>query len=230
MSKQRQKKSTSRKRKLNLYEFLQTLPDCRRGQGRMHALATVFLIMIMAIMSGCTGQRATGDFVQRHHKELLKLFKQKQNRLPSRQTISRVIQHTDFEKLSALFSAWVMSHKELVHGSWVAIDGKAIGGTLQGTGTSYQQFTSLVSFFSHARKEVIAQGKVHMKSNEIPLVQQLLAELDLKGYVLTLDALHCQKATTKAIVESKNDYVIGVKENQSTLLKTLKKRAKKQRL
>lgn len=113
-------------------------------------------------------------------------------------------------------------------GSWVAIDGKAIGGTLQGASTSYQHFTSLVSFFSHTQKEVIAQGKVNAKSNEIPLVRQLLKNLDLENRVLTLDALHCQKDTTKAIVESGNDYVIGVKENQPTLLKTLKKREKRQ--
>jgi hypothetical protein len=228
MSKQRQRKPVSHAHKPNLYELLQTLPDRRRGQGKMHALAPIFLIMIMAILSGCIGQRATGDFVQRHRKALLKLFKQKQHRLPSRQTISRVIQQTDFDVLSALFSSWVMSHKELVQGSWIAIDGKAIGGTLQGAGTSYQQFTSLVSFFSHTRKEVVAQGRVHTKSNEIPLVQQLLEELDLEACVFTLDALHCQKATTKAIMKSKNDYVIGVKENQPTLLKTLKKRAARQ--
>ena len=57
-------------------------------------------------------------------------------------------------------------------------------------------------------------------------MQQLIKELDLEGIVFTIDALHCQKETTKTIIDNNNDYVIGVKGNQKKLHETLKKTLK----
>jgi hypothetical protein len=177
----------------------------------------------MAMMSGCIGQRPTADFVKKHRKELVKTLKPKRNRLPSLQTIARVMQHADYASLCTLFRTWAASHGNRTEKEWIALDGKAIGGTVMDPHNAYQTYTNLVSAFSTNRRQVLAQGKVETKDNEISLVKQLIQELDLKGVVFTMDALHCQKRTTKAIIESKNDYVIGVKENQPTLLKTLKK-------
>jgi predicted transposase YbfD/YdcC len=80
-----------------------------------------------------------------------------------------------------------------------------------------------VSVFAQKTKQVLAQGKVGNKTNEIPLVAQLAKQLGLSGLVLTADALHAQKQTVKAIIESGNDYVIGVKGNQQKLYSGLKK-------
>lgn len=191
----------------------------------MHPLAMVLLIMTMAIMSGCLGQRATGDFVKKNEKALRKVFKPNKDRLPSYQTIARVMQNTDFDALSKVFMVWSQSlpGKKI---RWIALDGKAIGGTVKDPHDHYQQFTHLVSAFASERFCVLAQGKTAVKHNEIPLVKQLIRELALEGVVFTADALHCQKDTIKAIIQSKNDYVIGVKGNQPKLLSQLKKTAK----
>jgi len=217
--KQQQKKP----RVQNLYERLGELPDPRRGQGRMHPLPMILTIVIMATMSGCSGQRATGDFVAKHANELRKIFKPKHNRLPSYQTIARVMQHTDFSALSRLFTSWASTLLEERTTDWIALDGKAIGGTVKNPHDAYQSFTHLVTAFSTKRNLVLTQGKVENKSHEIALAKTLLQQLDLTNAVFTLDALHAQKDTVKAIIHSGNDYVIGIKNNQKKVLDTLKK-------
>jgi predicted transposase YbfD/YdcC len=56
--------------------------------------------------------------------------------------------------------------------------------------------------------------KTASKSNEIPLVQEMMEEFPLQDMIITLDALHCQTKTLKAIKDSGNDYVVQVKDNQ----------------
>jgi len=213
-----------------LPEFLETVPDFRRGQGRMHRLSTILLLIIMAAMSGCSGQRPVGDFVNRHHDELAKLLQPKNNKLPSYQTIARVMQKLDYGQFAAVFFSWAKTIITIDAKEWMALDGKAIRGTTTNAGSAKQAFTNLVSLFSVRTKQVLTQGKVASKTNEIPLVTQLVEQLGMTGLVLTLDALHCQKNTVETIIASGNDYVIGVKNNQKKLARALKKTAGPARL
>ena len=208
----------------NLFRLLSDLEDFRRGQGRMHPLPIVLLIFIMAAMSGFNGFRPTGDFIEKHKQELIKLFQPKNNRLPSFQTIARILENIDFDKLTNIFHRWASSRVIIGKSEWCSLDGKAIGGTVKNPHNRHQQFTSLVSVFASKQKQVLATGKVELgKKSEIETVKQLIEMLDLKGAVFSLDALHCQKDTVKTIVKSKNHYVIGVKGNQKKLHNRVKK-------
>ena len=208
----------------NLLQLLSDLEDFRRGQGRMHPLSMALLIFIMATMSGFNGFRPTGDFIKKHKKELIKLFKPKNDRLPSFQTIARILENIDFDELTEIFYRWASSRVVIKKSEWCSLDGKAIGGTVKNPHDSHQQFTSLVSAFASKQKQVLATGKVVSgKKSEIETVKQLIEMLDLKGVVFSLDALHCQKDTVKTIVKSKNHYVIGVKGNQKKLHSKVKK-------
>ncbi len=208
----------------NLFLLLSDVKDFRRGQGRMHPLPMVLLIFIMAAMSGFNGFRPTGDFIKKHKRELIKLFKPKNNHLPSFQTIARILENIDFDELTEVFYCWANSRIKIKKSEWCSLDGKAIGGTVKNPHNRHQQFTSLVSVFVSKQKQVLAVGKVELgKKNEIETVKQLIEMLDLKEAVFSLDALHCQKNTVKTIVESENHYVIGVKGNQKKLHDTVKK-------
>jgi len=208
----------------NLFLLLFDLEDFRRGQGKMHALPTVLMIFIMAAMSGFNGFRPAGDFIKKHKQELIKLFKPKNDRLPSFQTIARILENIDFDKLTDIFYRWASSRVVIKKSEWCSIDGKAIGGTVKNPHNRHQRFTSLVSVFASKQKQVLAAGKVELgKKSEIETVKQLIEMLDLKGVIFSLDALHCQKDTVKTIVKSKNHYVIGVKGNQKNLHNKVKK-------
>jgi predicted transposase YbfD/YdcC len=67
----------------------------------------------------------------------------------------------------------------------------------------------------------LGQITVDGKSNEIPAVQELLDVLNLKGAVVTADAMHCQKKTAKKIIEKEADYILQVKGNQKGLFETI---------
>lgn len=208
----------------NLFLLLSDLEDFRRGQGRMHTLPMVLTIFIMAAMSGFNGFRPTGDFIAKHKQELLKLFKPKNDRLPSFQTIARILENIDFDKLTNIFQRWASSRVVIKKSEWFSLDGKAIGGTVKNPHSHHQQFTSLVSVFASKQKQVLATGKVELgKKSEIETVKRLIKMLDLKGAIFSLDALHCQKDTVKTIAKSKNHYVIGVKGNQKKLHNRIKK-------
>lgn len=208
----------------NLFQLLSDLEDFRRSQGRMHPLPMVLLIFIMATMSGFNGFRPTGDFIERHKQELIKLFKPKNGRLPSFQTIARILENIDFDKLTSIFYHWTSPRIVIKKSEWCSLDGKAIGGTVKNPHGYNQRFTSLVSVFVSKQKQVLATGKVELgKKSEIETVKQLIKMLDLKGVIFSLDALHCQKNTVKTIVKSKNHYVISVKGNQKKLHNQIKK-------
>lgn len=211
----------------NLYIIFKEITDFRRKQGRIHDLPQILLIITMAIMSGYNGMRATGDFIEKHKEELIELFKLRRNRLPSFQTIARVISNISFEELTKAFSKWAKRYVKVDEKDYLSIDGKAIGGTVTNPHNKFQEYSNLVSVFSNKRKQVIIHDKVKGKESEIPIVKSLIKELDLEGVVFTLDALHCQKDTVKTIIESGNDYIIGVKGNQKKLKTQIKENIEK---
>ncbi len=172
--KKQNKKAKKQKLPKILPEFLNQMTDFRRGQGKMHNLTHILLIVIMSIMSGYIGQRPTADFVKKNKLALIKTLKPKNNKLPSYQTIARVMQNLDYDKFTKVFFEWTKTVVPIKEKEWASMDGKAIAGTLANSGTPMQTFTNLVSLFSSKSKQVITQGKVKNKTNEIPLVAELI--------------------------------------------------------
>lgn len=79
-------------------------------------------------------------------------------------------------------------------GEWLAIDGKSLKNTVSHHDQAEPNFISFVSLFSQERGVVVGiQEMENKKESEITVVRTLLESLNLKGYVLSLDALHCQK-------------------------------------
>jgi len=196
----------------NLREELKTLKDKRRGQAQQHKIDVVLMITIMATMSGYQGYRAIGDFAQRYKKQIVKYLELEKDRVPAYATVRRVVQEVDSKKFGDIFTKWMKHYMKKSNSQWIAVDGKAIKGTKQKE--EDKKLAHLVSFFASDSKEILIARKTADKSNEIPLVQEMMKEFPLKDMIITLDALHCQTKTLKAIKDSGNDYVIQVKENQ----------------
>jgi len=196
----------------NLRNELKTLKDKRRGQGQMHKIDVVLMITIMATMSGYQGYRAIGDFAQRYKDEIVIYLELEKGKVPSFLTVRRVLMEINHKKFGDIFTQWMKHYMKKSSSQWVSVDGKAIKGTKQKE--EDKKLAHLVSFFTSDSKEILIARKTASKSNEIPLVQEMMEEFPLQDLVITLDALHCQSKTLKAIKNSGNDYVVQVKDNQ----------------
>ena len=180
--------------KNNLIKKLSEIKDPRRSEGRRHNLVFILLIVIMATMSGYHGYRAIGDFITRNKNDLRKYFKPNHSRLPSFDTVRRVMKGIDFQNFAMVFFEWSKDYTEIELGDWFNIDGKAIKGTFNITDIGRQHFINLVSIFAEKTGTVLSVGKIeNSKESEIPMVRELIEKLDIKGVVFTIDALHCQK-------------------------------------
>jgi len=195
-----------------LPEELKQIKDKRRGAGQRHSIDVVLMITIMATMSGYKGYRAIGDFAKRYKEELIEYLGIEKKRLPTFATTRRVLMEIDHQEFSDVFEKWMSHYLKKEKKQWVSIDGKAIKGTKQKE--EDKKLAHLVSFFSSDSKEVLITRKTATKSNEIPLVQEMLESFPLKDMIITLDALHCQTKTAKKIKESGNEYVLQVKKTK----------------
>jgi predicted transposase YbfD/YdcC len=75
----------------------------------------------------------------------------------------------------------------------------------------------MVSAWSASNRLVLGQEVTEEKSNEITAIPRLLALLELKGCIVSIDAMGCQRDIAKQIVDQGGDYVLGLKGNQGTL-------------
>jgi len=105
----------------------------------------------------------------------------------------------DFQEFTQIYKNWIAHHvprqPESAGAHWMSVDGK----TLRGTLSQEADYVHLVSIFSSFDKVVFDTGKVDRKSNEIPLVQRMIAESGLKEVIFMMDALHCQKKRPRSL-------------------------------
>lgn len=209
---------------MTLYETFLTIPDKRNPSGLRYDLGLILSIVLLATISGYIGARAVEDFVSKNKQDLRKYFQVTRKSLPSRKTIFKVIKSISFKDLMIAFSLWSNEYAAISDKEWIAADGKAIRGTVVNPKSQYQNFVSMISLFSHKRKQVItSKAVIGKKESELKSFQEMLEELEIENAIFTIDALHCQKKTLSKIKESNNDYVVGVKTNQPKLLKAIKK-------
>jgi len=112
----------------------------------------------------------------------------------------------------------VKSVFELSSGSLVNIDGKQLRGSRsKKEGHDGKEGLRIVSAWAVENSLALGQVKTEEKSNEITAIPQLLRVLELKGCIVTIDAMGCQKEIVKQLREQEADYCISLKGNQGTL-------------
>jgi predicted transposase YbfD/YdcC len=116
-------------------------------------------------------------------------------------------------ELKKSFLEWVRSIEKKTQGEIVSIDGK----TLCGSRDAKTKAIHMVSAWGNANQLVLGQVKTDEKSNEITAIPTLLDLLELKGCIVTIDAMGCQKDITEKIIEGEAQYVFGLKGNQESL-------------
>lgn len=200
---------------LSVAKHFARLRDPRRNHCKRHLLMDIIVIALCAMICGANDWQQIAAFAQRRH-DWLKTFLALPNGIPSHDTLERVFDRLDPQAFLACFQRWV---EALAHGlglKQVAIDGK----TMRHSGNAAKKLRPLhiVSAWATECHLTLGQVAVDDKSNEITAIPQLLALLDIRGALVTIDAMGCQKAIAKKIVAGGGDYVLSVKANQPNLL------------
>lgn len=197
------------------------LPDPRRAQGKRHQLADMIVIAVCAVVCAADSWADVADF-GRAKLKWFQTFLDLPHGIPCQDTFERVFARLDPEAFEACFQAWTKALAGSSAGQLVAIDGKKIRRSFAHAWNS-STATHLVSAFVGANATVFAQLAVQVKENEILAIPKLLALLDLRQAVVTIDAIGCQTARAGQILAAQADYVLAVKDNQPTLAHQLAK-------
>jgi len=194
-------------------ELFSSLPDPRVERTRRHKLIDILVITIAAVLSGCDDWNEI-ELYGNSKKEWLKTFLELPEGIPSHDTFNRVFAMLDPEALQNRFLSWVQSVAAVSEGQIISIDGKRLCGSGKDGSKS---IIHMVSAWSSANNLVLAQTKVEDKTNEITAIPQLLDILLIKGCIITIDAMGCQKEIAAKIIDKQADYILAVKNNQEHL-------------
>jgi predicted transposase YbfD/YdcC len=193
--------------------YFRKLRDPRVQGRKRHLLLDLIVISICGVICGCNDWQEIATFA-RVRQDWFQRFLKLPAGAPSHDTLERVFDRLDPEQFQACFRDWMNALQDALGLSTIAIDGK----TLRGSGVGGRQTLHLVSAWATANCLSLGQIAVDEKSNEIAAIPKLLELLDLKGALVTIDAMGCQKAIAAKIIDRNGDYILTVKENQEHLL------------
>ena len=194
-----------------LKDCLMLIIDPRVDRTRMHNLGDILVIAVCCMLCGGESFYDMEDFGLAKE-AWFRTFLDLPNGIPSHDTFNRVFAALDPAKFNACFLKWTQGLRSTVAGDIVSLDGKALRRAAGDAGIPF-----IVNAWSSANGLVLGQVKVADKSNEITAVPELLDALLLKGCIVTLDAMGCQRKAAAKIVGAGADYVISLKGNQGTL-------------
>ena len=194
-----------------LKERFSALEDPRTGRAKRHNLIDVVVIAICAVICGADSW-VDVEMFGKSKKDWLSRLLDLPNGIPSHDTFGRVFARLDSAQFERCFKEWVDTVNEVMEGQVVAIDGKTVRGSRDGT--AGKSAIHLVSAWASANQLILGQVKVVDHSNEITAIPELLNALDVSGCTVTIDAMGCQKEIAKAITEKGADYILALKQNQ----------------
>jgi hypothetical protein len=197
-----------------LQDAFADLSDPRMNRTKEHHLLDIVAIALCAVICGADSWVAVEEF-GKAKQAWLRTFLVLPSGIPSHDTFGRVFAALDADEFQQGFVRWIRAVWPASGGEVIAVDGNPLRGSHDhGIGKAAIHLVS--AWAGHARL-VLAQCKVDDKSNEIMAIPEVLRLLDLKGCTVTVDAMGCQTAIAKQIVQQGGQYVLAVKENQAQL-------------
>lgn len=195
-------------------KYFAAMEDYRKQGYVKHKMINIIAISIAAVICGAEDWYDIEDYGKEKY-EWLKTFLDLSEGVPSHDTYNRFFSFANPQALERCFEDWINAIANLSEGRIISIDGKTLRGS---KGTGRDNFIHMVSAWCNANNMVLAQQKVDDKSNEITAIPVLLELLVLKGCIITIDAMGCQKEIAEKIADKEADYILAVKGNQKFLL------------
>jgi predicted transposase YbfD/YdcC len=198
----------------------QELEDPRSTINQRHPLVSVIVIALLAVLAGASGPTAIARWAALKEEFLLGVL-DLPNGLPRKDVFRRVLMTLKPAAFQACFGGWLQSLRTEaaaetgVEQPVLAVDGK----TLRRSHDRDKGLGALHSVSVWASEYGLSLGQVACaeKSNEITAIPELLRLVDIKGAIITIDAMGTQKAIAGQIVEGGADYVLALKGNQEAL-------------
>jgi predicted transposase YbfD/YdcC len=196
------------------------LEDPRSTINRQHPLVSVVVIALMAVLAGASGPTAIADWAELKRGALLGAL-DLPNGIPRKDVFRRVLMALQPGAFQACFAGWLRSLRASAEAATgvqqpvLAVDGK----TARRSHDRKNGLGALHSVSVWASEFGLSLGQVACaeKSNEITAIPELLRLVDIKGAIITIDAMGTQKAIAAQIIEGEADYVLALKGNQETL-------------
>jgi predicted transposase YbfD/YdcC len=198
---------------LGFLDQMRVVPDHRIAGMVTYPLNEILLATLAGVVCGADDwegveEVATGGL------NWLRGFLPFANGIPTAQTLRKVFRLLDAQALERGFAAWAASMRAAAR-AVIAIDGKTLRGSK--TSSDGKGALHLVSAYATEAGLVLAQCAVDGKSNEITAIPELLDMLNLKGAIVSIDAMGTQKEIAQRIVDKGADYVLALKGNQPSL-------------
>lgn len=191
-----------------------------------YPLEEIILIAFLAVLGNASNWAEMERF-GRHKERWLKKFITLKNGTPSHDTFRRVFSLIDTKQLQDVTIAFLLKNLHEIKRALnikddgyrqICVDGKE----QRGTGRKYQcedkvRNLQTLHVYDASNALCLYSQAISEKTNEIPVAQDILKEMNLKDCIVSFDALHMQKDTVAIIRDQKGHYIGGLKGNQSNL-------------
>lgn len=196
----------------NPLPYLADLPDPRRETcNKLHALQDIVMITLCATLCGYDDWVSIEDFAC-ENEAWFRQFLPLVNGIPSHDTLSKVMGRIERTAFASALAQWMQDSLPALDPRHIALDGKTLRGSRQNGKAIH-----LMSAFAAEARLVLAQHEVDGKGNEITALPELMKQVDLRGAVVSIDAIGCQKEVAAQLVKGKADYVLALKQNHPNL-------------
>lgn len=195
-------------------DYFSSLTDPRVERTREHRLEDILFIAIASIICGAESWNEMEAF-GKAKEAWLRTFLVLPGGIPSHDTFNRLFSALNPQELERCFMDWTRSVADLCENEVIAIDGKSMRGTRSSVN---KNIVHMVSAWAGKNHIVLGQTKVEEKSNEITAIPKLLDLLVLKGCIVTIDAMGCQRDIATKIIGKQANYLLALKGNQGNLL------------
>ena len=203
---------TPPKEEVNFLDTFEKIEDPRSSKNQLYTVSEILLVTLCAVICGAEGWRDVESYGKSKINHL-RQYLDYNNGVPSDDTVRRFYRNIDPSAFEKLFREWVSNLAKKVDSKVIAIDGKSSRHSFDGDGNMLH----MISAFATEARIVLGQEKISDKSNEITAIPKMLDWLDVKGHIVTIDAMGCQYGIANQIVKKDGDYIFALKGNQGSL-------------
>ncbi len=206
------KLKTDASKNSDFLDNFQNIEDPRSERNKLYPVSEILFMALLAVICGAEGWQDIENY-GKAKLQYLRGFLDYANGVPSDDTFRRFFRTLKPDYFKEMFREWVGKLASAAQAKVIAIDGKSNRRTFDDNNSMIH----MVSAYATEARLVLGQEKVEKKSNEITAIPKLLQMLDIKGHIITIDAMGCQVKIANQIVEQDGDYILALKGNQASL-------------